>query len=114
MPTYEYKCTNDGSTFDIWQEVGSPAPPCPDCGAPTKKVFAPPRVIFKGSGFYVTDKRAETNDAKAKDAKPAETKTDGDASSETSGAASGAASGEAKPAEKSEAKTATKTESKTE
>ena len=60
MPNYEYKCTNDGSTFELWQEVGSSAPPCPDCGAPTKKVFQPPRVIFKGSGFYVTDKRAES------------------------------------------------------
>ena len=66
MPTYEYKCTNDGSTFDLWQEVGSPAPPCPDCGAPTKKVFAPPRVIFKGSGFYITDKRAESGGKSAK------------------------------------------------
>ncbi len=65
MPTYEYKCTNDGSTFDLWQEVGSPAPPCPECGAPTKKVFQPPRVIFKGSGFYLTDKRAESGGQKA-------------------------------------------------
>ncbi len=85
MPTYEYKCTNDGSTFDLWQEVGSPAPPCPDCGAPTKKVFAPPRVIFKGSGFYITDKRAESGgssgDGSASGAKSAETK---DSSSESS------------------------------
>ena len=65
VPTYEYKCTNDGSTFDIWQEVGSPAPPCPDCGAPTKKVFQPPRVIFKGSGFYVTDTRSEASGSKS-------------------------------------------------
>lgn len=59
MPTYEYKCTEDNSTFELWQEVGSPAPACPTCGAPTKKVFHPARVIFKGSGFYVTDLRAE-------------------------------------------------------
>lgn len=59
MPTYEYKCTNDGSKFELWQEVGSQAPPCPDCGAPSKKVFGPPRVHFKGSGFYLTDLRAE-------------------------------------------------------
>lgn len=59
MPTYEYKCTQEGNKFDLWQEVGAPAPPCPTCGAPSKKVFAPPRVIFKGSGFYVTDLRAE-------------------------------------------------------
>ena len=83
MPTYEYKCTNDGSTFDIWQEVGSPAPPCPDCGAPTKKVFAPPRVIFKGPGFYVTDKRSEESGSSGKksaDAKSDEAKTTDDKS----------------------------------
>ena len=92
MPTYEYKCTNDGSTFDLWQEVGSPAPPCPDCGAPTKKVFAPPRVIFKGSGFYVTDKRAESGGSKS-----AATKDSGE------NAASDAASGDAKAETKTEA-----------
>ncbi len=59
MPNYEYKCTQDGSRFEVWQEVGTPAPPCPACGAPSKKVFSPPRVHFKGSGFYLTDLRAE-------------------------------------------------------
>ena len=59
MPNYEYQCTKDGSRFELWQEVGSPAPACPTCGAETKKVFHVPRVIFKGSGFYLTDTRAE-------------------------------------------------------
>jgi putative FmdB family regulatory protein len=60
MPTYEYKCTNDDSVFELWQEVGAEAPACPTCGAPTKKVFHPTRTIFKGSGFYITDTRAES------------------------------------------------------
>ncbi len=84
MPTYEYKCTNDGSTFDIWQEVGSPAPPCPDCGAPSKKVFAPPRVIFKGSGFYVTDKRAESGGSKSGSDKSSDDKSSNSESSSDS------------------------------
>lgn len=66
MPNYEYKCTQDGSRFELWQEVGAPAPPCPTCGAASKKVFQPPRVIFKGSGFYVTDLRSEQSAAKSK------------------------------------------------
>jgi putative FmdB family regulatory protein len=65
VPNYEYKCTQDGSRFEVWQEVGSEAPPCPTCGAPSKKVFSPPRVIFKGSGFYVTDLRAEKSGGKS-------------------------------------------------
>ena len=59
MPTYEYQCLECKHNFDIWQEVGSPAPPCENCQSPTKKVFQPPRVIFKGSGFYLTDLRSE-------------------------------------------------------
>ncbi|PQV65419.1 putative regulatory protein, FmdB family [Abditibacterium utsteinense] len=64
MPNYEYKCTQDGSRFEVWQEVGTPAPACPTCGAPSKKVFSPPRVHFKGSGFYLTDLRAEQSGGK--------------------------------------------------
>ncbi len=68
MPNYEYKCTQDGTTFELWQEVGAGAPPCPTCGAPTQKVFRPIRTIFKGSGFYLTDTRAEAGVGKSEEA----------------------------------------------
>lgn len=84
MPNYEYKCTKDGSTFELWQEVGAPAPPCPDCGAPTKKVFHPTRTIFKGAGFYVTDLRAESQNTKV----GAKAEAKSNASSETNTEAS--------------------------
>ena len=91
MPTYEYKCTQDGTVFDVWQEVGSQAPPCPTCGAPTKKVFRPVRTIFKGSGFYLTDTRAESGVGKSDaaeatpttESKPTETKSDAPAATTT-------------------------------
>ncbi len=99
MPTYEYKCTEEGTIFDLWQEIGSAAPPCPTCGAPTQKVFRPMRTIFKGSGFYLTDTRAEAGvgkveDAPKTDAAPAETKAD----APTTPAPASAPSGDAKPA----------------
>ena len=28
---------------------------CPECGGELRKVFAPPAISFKGSGFYATD-----------------------------------------------------------
>lgn len=59
MPNYEYRCTGCEHVFEIWQEVGAAAPPCPECQAEVKKVFHPIRTIFKGSGFYITDTRAE-------------------------------------------------------
>jgi len=101
VPNYEYKCTQCAKVFELWQNVGEAAPPCPDCAAEVKKVFHPPRVIFKGSGFYVTDLRAE-NDAKSK--KPA--------SAESKNAESKSESGEK--SETKADKTETKTESKSE
>ena len=34
---------------------------CPECGGTLRKIFAPPAIAFKGSGFYATDhgKKAE-------------------------------------------------------
>lgn len=97
VPTYEYKCPQDGSTFELWQEVGAPAPACPDCGAPTKKVFHPTRTIFKGAGFYVTDLRAESQSAKSSGDKNGDkTEAKSDAPTETKSDASGESRGETK------------------
>lgn len=68
MPNYEYKCTQEATLFELWQEIGAPAPPCPTCGAPSQKVFRPMRTIFKGSGFYLTDTRAEAGVGRADEA----------------------------------------------
>jgi putative FmdB family regulatory protein len=80
VPTYECSCPSCGHRFDIWQAVGSEAPACEKCASATKKVFQPPRVIFKGSGFYLTDKRAEQGvgektEAKSEAASEAKTET---------------------------------------
>ena len=57
MPTYEYRCRNCGHTFDIVQKMSDdPLTHCPACGQEElRKVFAPPAISFKGSGFYATD-----------------------------------------------------------
>lgn len=57
MPTYEYRCTQCDHVFDCLQRVGDPAPACPKCGSPTRKVFSSVGLIFKGKGFYSTDNR---------------------------------------------------------
>ena len=100
MPTYEYQCTANAHRFDVWQQVGESPPPCPECGAVTKKVFGVPRVIFKGSGFYVTDKRAESSKPETKsDAKsdaPAESKSDAKTETKTEAKAEAKADSSAK------------------
>lgn len=56
MPTYEYRCRDCGHTFDIVQKMSDdPLTHCPQCGGDLRKVFAPPAISFKGSGFYATD-----------------------------------------------------------
>lgn len=58
MPIYEYECTTCGIHFERLQRFGD-APPthCPLGHNGVRKVLSPPLIIFKGSGFYVTDNR---------------------------------------------------------
>jgi putative FmdB family regulatory protein len=85
MPTYEYTCRDCGHTFEIVQSMlDEPLTMCPECGGSLRKVFAPPAISFKGSGFYSTDhgqRKAKTS---------SESKGDGDKAGEKSGEKSGA------------------------
>ncbi|MBM3449445.1 MAG: hypothetical protein FJX78_00370 [Armatimonadetes bacterium] len=67
MPLYEYECRACGHRFERKQSVGAAAPECPKCGAAVKRLFSPPGIVFRGSGFHVTDYRkpAPTGDAPA-------------------------------------------------
>jgi putative FmdB family regulatory protein len=63
MPTYEYTCRDCGHTFDIVQSMwDEPLTMCPECGGSLRKVFAPPAISFKGSGFYATDHRKKAKE----------------------------------------------------
>jgi len=55
MPIYEYKCEN-GHVFEVIQKMSDePLRECQECGAPASRVFTPPAIHFKGSGFHNTD-----------------------------------------------------------
>jgi putative FmdB family regulatory protein len=55
MPIYEYKCEN-GHVFEVIQKMSEePLHECEECGAPASRVFTPPAIHFKGSGFHNTD-----------------------------------------------------------
>lgn len=97
MPTYEYTCRDCGHTFDIVQSMWDESlTMCPECGGSLRKVFAPPAISFKGSGFYATDhgKKSKTSaesrsDGEKGESKPGEgkegaKKTDGATSSDGS------------------------------
>lgn len=58
MPIYEYECEMCGSRFERFQHFSDePVQACPDCGGSVTRVIQPVGIIFKGSGFYVTDNR---------------------------------------------------------
>lgn len=88
MPTYEYTCRDCGHTFEIVQSMlDEPLTMCPECGGSLRKVFAPPAISFKGSGFYSTDHGQKSK-------RSGEAKGDGERSGEKSGQKSGEKSGQ--------------------
>jgi putative FmdB family regulatory protein len=55
MPTYEYRCAM-GHTFEEFQSIlADPIELCPVCGAKAERQISASGLIFKGSGFYITD-----------------------------------------------------------
>lgn len=56
MPTYEYVCAK-GHVFERIQKMNDkPVAKCPECGAKAaRKISGGQGLIFKGSGFYITD-----------------------------------------------------------
>ena len=58
MPLYDYACSKCGHTLEVRHGFNeSYDKPCALCGAPVRRVFNAAPVLFKGSGFYVTDSR---------------------------------------------------------
>jgi putative FmdB family regulatory protein len=60
MPTYDYKCEACGHTFERFQSITAPPiKKCPQCGKNKVRrlLGTGAGLIFKGSGFYITDYR---------------------------------------------------------
>ena len=57
MPTYDYKCTKCDHGFELFQSMSEePAKKCPECGGLVRRLVSGGKgLIFKGSGFYLTD-----------------------------------------------------------
>ena len=81
MPTYEYACKKCGERFDVVQSFSDKTlSKHPGCGGDVQKVFHPAGIIFKGSGFYVTDSKSSSSkstSSKSGDTKPSDTKPSG-------------------------------------
>ncbi|MEE9166053.1 MAG: FmdB family zinc ribbon protein [Candidatus Neomarinimicrobiota bacterium] len=90
MPTYDYRCDACGHKFEFLQSITeAPLTECPVCGGAVRRLIgAGAGLIFKGSGFYVTDYRKDSSKGEEKSSSKPEreekksdgkkTSTDGD------------------------------------
>jgi putative FmdB family regulatory protein len=66
VPTYQYACTDCAERLEAVQKFSDdPLTVCPSCGGKLRKVFSPVGIVFKGSGFYRTDSRADRKGSEA-------------------------------------------------
>ncbi len=68
MPTYEYRCHKCGHQFEVFQSMtDEPVKTCPECQGEVQRLIGTGAgLIFKGSGFYITDYRSESYKRAAK------------------------------------------------
>lgn len=85
MPVYTYKCNDCEHVFEARQRMtDDPLTECPNCAeGQVRRVINSVGIVFKGSGFYVTDSR---------NGKSATVSSNGSGASETSSAANGSTS----------------------
>jgi len=121
MPTYEFRCPN-GHAFDRFFSKISDAPKdveCPECGATAHvQISGGAGLVFKGSGFYLTDygKNAHRGSAPKAESKSSESSAVSPASSDAksssdSGGKSSDSKSSAAPSAKSESSSAAKSDS---
>ena len=82
MPTYEYECQKCGYHFERFQNMSDkPLQRCPECKGKVKRLIGTGAgLLFKGSGFYITDYRSDNykNGAKAETSKAKDTGSSSD------------------------------------
>ena len=111
MPLYEYACDSCNNNCERRHGFNETVNECPECGQRVRRVLHPTGVVFKGSGWYITDSR-KTSDPENNGVKKMEEATSGKL--EKTAEVKSENGNDSKPAEtKTEAKSSeTKTESK--
>jgi putative FmdB family regulatory protein len=102
MPTYEYKCDACGNQFERFQSItAEPIRKCPKCGKlKVRRMIGPGAgLIFKGSGFYITDYRSDGYKKAEKESSGGTPKETGDAKAASSDAKSSSSTDSASKAE---------------
>ena len=117
MPTYDYQCRSCGNVTEVIHPMSEDGPSvCELCGGALRRVLFPAGIIFKGSGFYSNDSRADRAAAKSGGTKPSSGGDGAEKASSTGSSGSGegspaatskttSTSGESAPSKKTEAPT---------
>jgi putative FmdB family regulatory protein len=85
MPIYEYECDECSWRFEKKQRFhDEPVAECPKCQSKSKRIMVPSQIIFKGSGFYVTDYPKSSNGGSSTKPSPEKKTEDNPAKSEVS------------------------------
>ena len=99
MPLYEYRCPNGHEFERFFRSIGSAAveAKCPTCGELGERVLSTAGLVFKGSGFYITDygkdgkgprkpesESTPASETKSSEAKPEKAETKASSKPETS------------------------------
>lgn len=75
MPLYDYQCSKCQHVVEVRHGFNDAyTEPCPACGGELKRIISPAPVIFKGSGFYVTDSRKPSGESSSSSSTPSSSK----------------------------------------
>jgi len=108
MPLYEFRCPSGHDFEKFYRSIGS-APTeerCPECGAIAERLMSAAGLVFKGSGFYITDYGKDGKKAEREAAKTASDKSEKADKAKTEKSETPAASSDAKSGDSSKAKSA--------
>ena len=114
MPTYDYECEKCGYRYELFQSMkDEPKKRCPKCKGKVRRLIgAGAGMIFKGSGFYVTDyrsdsyknqKKSETSEGSKSESK-SESQSKSESKSESQSKSESKSESQSKPESKSESK----------
>jgi len=71
VPVYEYECSACHCHFERKQNFDDePVAMCPECQGKARRVIHSTPIIFKGSGFYITDNQKGSASGKTKEKVP--------------------------------------------
>ncbi len=99
MPIYEYVCSVCGHRLEVMHGLHGHGPAtCPECGGAMRKAFAPPHVVFKGTGWARKDRSSSSAPKRSKtgskeEASSGSSGADSSTGSKETGSGSGGSSG---------------------